>query len=266
MLKTSTRDVKFWEAMQSPFFRYNSNGSLNILELIQSTQSIQFTNSLVAELSQVRIQTFQMGQELFSFNPADSKPLFMDDSGELACYLIREGRVRLLCQAASLPRQIPVATLEVGTCFGADPLFCLDPLPYRAIAATSGCVVKISYQELSGLLERFPQLHQYLFQLAQEREYLIFFKRFTSLKSQPSSLLKQMLPHIVKQEVQAGAALAQVTPAQIGHFWLRSGQISSTTNPDVAVAIGDSWGYPNTTPADWVAQTDLMVYKLPVGF
>jgi hypothetical protein len=53
-----------------------------------------------------------------------------------------------------------------------------------------------------------------------------------------------------------GLSLITATPATQGRFWLADG---TTTSP----LIGDSWGYPDATSPDAIAQTDLLVYHLP---
>jgi ATP-binding cassette subfamily B protein len=68
------------------------------------------------------------------------------------------------------------------------------------------------------------------------------------------------LPYLVATRIPAGEALAQ--SSNEGRFWLHCGQISKGENI-ASPAVGESWGYPNPVPADWIAQTELLVYKLP---
>lgn len=254
-------DIKFSRPVRSGLSGCNSYNLLAALRGFPSTQLIQILSS---ELQQTDIQEFQLGSELLSFTPFNSSERPLGDRlNDSDCYLVCEGRVRLLCQSLPTQRQVPASTLEVGEAFGVDDLFCATPLPYRAIAASSCRVAKISYQRLRILLEKLPQLQEHLRQMAQQRESLIFFKRFTQLYSRPSSILKQvLLPRLIKQEVQAGQYLAEAMSANVGYFWLRTGQIYSPVNPAMTPVIGDSWGYPNPIPNDWIAQTNLMVYKL----
>lgn len=219
--------------------------------------------NLISCAPQVHIEEFRLGDEVFTFDIlasdiTETKPTNISD-----CFFICEGRVRLLCQNLSSSRLVSAITLEAGEYFGADCLFCTDPLSYRAIAASPARVAQIPYSELNHLLHQTPPLYQHLIKQAQEREYLVFFKRFTHLYSYPSSLLKQvLLPRLVKQKVKAGTLLTDVTPTNTGRFWLRSGQISSRTRADVSITIGDSWGQPDPIPSDWIAQTDLVIYTL----
>lgn len=253
-------NIKTFEPIVSPPGR-NSHNPLTILKLFQSTQ---LAHLFTSELQQISIQEFQLGNELLAFTPCSlTEQALGDQPHHSDSYLICDGRVRLLCQGFPAHRQIPATALEAGDVFGADELFCATPLPYQAIAASFCRIAQIPYQPLRALLERLPQLQEHLAQMAQQREYLIFFRRFTQLRSRPSSTLKQvLLPRLVKHKVPAGQSLAEAIPAETGHFWLRAGQIDSQSNPSTAPKIGESWGYPNPIPTDWVAQTDLMVYKL----
>lgn len=257
---TTTAD--FRQLPQAISCENDLNTPLTVFKRFQSTRQ---TNLLIAKLGQASVREFHLGDKLFSFLPPEpiEGPVssHRDDQGD--CFLVCEGRVRLLCQNLDSQRPVTATVLEAGDIFGADHLFCKNPLAYDAIAASSGHLVRISSQELPALLEQFPQLYANLKQMAQQRERLIFFKRFTQLHALPSHTLKStLLPHLVEQLVQAGESLRQATPANTGLFWLRAGQVRSQANTSTPPGSGDSWGYPEPTPADWVAETDLLVYQL----
>jgi len=260
MCKSNLVDINFQACHQLPGLKCHTSNSFNILKQILFTHP---EANLISDLPQAHIQEFQLGHDLSTFNSlvpdnTGTKQTIMSD-----CFFICEGRVRLLCQNLLSSRLVPAVTLEAGEYFGADSLFCANPLPYRAIAASSGRVARIPYSQLNHLSQQTSPLYQYLHKTAQEREYLIFFKRYTHLYSYPSSVLKQvLLPRLVKQDIKAGTLLADATPANTGRFWLRSGQIGSQTHSEVTISVGDSWGHPTPIPADWVAQTDLIIYKL----
>jgi ATP-binding cassette subfamily B protein len=169
----------------------------------------------------------------------------------------------LLCHNVHLDRLVPATVLEVGDIFGADHLFCSTPLPYQAIASTACRVARIPASQLTLLLEQRPQFWQHLSALAQQRERLIFFKSLTQMRSYPSQVLKQsLLPQLIEHRVCAGEYLATATPETAGYFWLRRGQVYSESYRSLPPVVGDGWGYPNPVPDDWVAETDLLLYKL----
>lgn len=224
----------------------------------------QITTSLFSELQLAETQSFQLGDRILTFSmPLSSEPLLIDRQERSGCYLVCDGRIRLLYYDVRLDRLAPATVLEVGEVFGADDLFCSTPLPYSAIAATACQIAYIPNSQLALLQARKPQLQQYFNQLAQQRERLIFFKSLTQLRSYPSHFLKQvLLPQLTEQYISAGEYLATATPATSGCFWLRKGQVCSESLYSVPPTIGDSWGYPNSVPNDWVAETDLVVYRL----
>ncbi len=221
---------------------------------------IQVNISLASALSQsLEIHEFQLGDELVKYTAPNPSELEQDASD---FYLICEGRVRLLCFDNTQQREVSALVLEAGETFGADYLVCDASLPYRAIAASSGQVGRMSLAKLQSWLEQLPTLQHYLTQQAQQRECLIFFKSTTTLRSLPSQQLQQFVSYLVKEQVAAGAALVQSTSSSSGHFWLRRGQIQSGENQ--FQPLRESWGYPDSTPPDWIAQTNLLVYRLPV--
>jgi ATP-binding cassette subfamily B protein len=131
--------------------------------------------------------------------------------------------------------------------------------PTRAIAASEGQIARIGGDCLQSLLEQLPQLEEQLRATACDRERLIFLKTATDWRHRPGRQLRQLLPYLEEVEIPAGEALAHCAPD--GHFWLRSGEIRKGER--TSAVVGESWGYPDPPPADWIAQTDLQVYKLP---
>ncbi|WP_416665929.1 cyclic nucleotide-binding domain-containing protein [Egbenema bharatensis] len=248
--------------MQPPPFGRSSKNS----DILSAFKSAQIANVLVAKTQPASIKDFQLGNEIFSYlTPSSTENSLSDRSSASGCYLVFEGQVRLLCQNLALQRPVSADLLEAGAVFGADHLFCEQPLPYWVIATSSCRLVHIPYRQLSVQLEQVPQLQTYLSQGVQQRERLIFFKRFTQQRSLPIHTLKHaLLPELVEQRVEAGANLSQVLP-NTGYFWLRAGQILNRSNPAPAPEVGDGWGYPDAIPEGWVAQTDLIIYTLPLG-
>jgi HlyB family type I secretion system ABC transporter len=219
-------------------------------------------------------------------------------------YIVCQGRVRLVGFDGAAQREVPSALLEVGDSFGTDELFCDRPLGYRAIAASTGIIAFIPTAKLQTWFAQLPQLTDYLNNSTATRQMLLFFKTTVDLQKQGASskvkedlrqqqstlrqetaeeskeaikkgvgrqtllsshTLKEFLPYLREIKVPAGSVLAQATPTDSGRFFLRSGEIQSQNNPSQPpLLIGDSWGYPQEIPADWIAQTDLVAYKLPL--
>ncbi|WP_026100064.1 cysteine peptidase family C39 domain-containing protein [Fortiea contorta] len=205
------------------------------------------------------LREFQLGDELTVYDLSAK----ITDSNKIV-YLVCQGRVRLLGFDSTLGREVSTQLLLTQQTFGADDLFCDQSLSYRAIAASAGCVAQISIADLQLWLERLPQLKNYLQHSAVERQALIFYKCYTEWRSLTSSTLRQLLPYLKEIHISAGASLATATPPSKGRFWLVNGQIcpSATTTAN----IGLSWGYPDDKITDQIAQTDLLVYHLPIEY
>jgi ATP-binding cassette subfamily B protein len=215
--------------------------------------------TLASDFSQVWVlREFQLGDDLASYTPDRQT----EDSNNVL-YLVCKGRVRLLGFDATFGREVPTQLLLVEQTFGADHLFCYQPLPYRAVAASAGFVAYIRLYDLNQWLQRLPTLDDYWRQLACERQALIFFKTNTELRSHTSHSLRKLLPYLVQTKISAGSALVSVTPLSLGRFWLVHGKIISSTAKTQPPSVGESWGYPDTTIPDWIAKTDLQVYHLP---
>ncbi len=180
-------------------------------------------------------------------------------------YLICQGRVRLLSFDSQKQQDVPTELLTEGDSFGEEPLFNEAYLPYKAIAAspsdgsmgteTKVLVAKIPLDKLETELDLSNPILQRWLRATQNRQSLIFFKTLTDLGAFSSRRLQQLFPYLETRTINSGTAVTQMG---LDRFWLRQGQIKNQS-----LAIGDSWGYPNPIPDDWVAETDLIVYNLP---
>ncbi|UIE38738.1 cysteine peptidase family C39 domain-containing protein [Leptodesmis sichuanensis] len=177
--------------------------------------------------------------------------------------IVCQGRVRLLAFDAQRQRLVSVKSLEVGDIFGADQLFSSTPLPYQAIAASPTQIARLSHDKVQPWLQQLPDLRDFLEQQTRRREHLIFFKTSTLLRSLPSHQLQHLLPLLAEDRIAAGERLADSHLSQGSHCWLRYGHIASPENTAQVPQIGDSWGYPDPVPSDWLAETELTLYKLP---
>lgn len=230
---------------------------LNLLKLSQTNTSFASHFNQVFESRE-----FQLGNEITKLSVANpSETIVHGEQKNYGFYIICQGRVRLLSFDAAQGREVSVMVLEAGECFGAEALFANITSPICAIAASDTQVAWIPITQLQPWLEKLPQLRDHLLTTALTRATLIFFKTLTDWRRLPINSLKQLLPYLVETQISAGEALVQSSDS--GRFWLRSGQISRGEQVS-APAIGESWGYPNPTPADWIAQTELLVYKLPL--
>lgn len=213
--------------------------------------------SLVSDFSEVWVvREFQLGDDLATYNPERKT---QDTNHVLS--LVCEGRVRLLGFDTAIGKEVSTQLLSAQKTFGADHLFCNQPLPYRAIAASAGCVAEVTISNLASWLQRIPNLQNHLQQVIFERQALIFFKTCTELCCEKSYALQQFLPYLVQKKIDAGSSLSDVTPPKEGRFWLISGKISSQEAEKPPV-VGNSWGYPEMLLPTWSAETDLQVYQI----
>lgn len=239
--------------------------SKNSSDMLSSFRSAQIANALVSKTQSTKIYEFHSGDELLTYTSPSTDNYCSDRLITSDLYLIFEGKVRLLCQNIHLQRQVSADFLQAGAVFGADHLFCTTSLSYRAIATSPCRIIQIPHQQLIVQLQQLPQLHKYLSQIVRQREQLIFFKRFTQQRTIPNRILKHvLLPQLMEQSVSAGESLSRSLSTTAGYFWLRSGKILSPLNPSASPVIGAGWGYPDAVPEDWTAQTDLVIYKLPL--
>nr|WP_199316905.1 peptidase domain-containing ABC transporter [Chroococcidiopsis sp. [FACHB-1243]] len=211
-----------------------------------------------------KIGEFQLGDELINYAvPAGSENFIYPKRSSCNFYIVYQGRVRLLDLNIQNQQEVSTMVLEAGETFGAEIVFCDRPILTRAIAASTVQVAWMPLATLETWLEQLPALQDYLHQQAMQRQCLIFFKTTTELRLLPSKQLRQLLPYLVEKKVNSGQLLVEATPAASGRFWLRSGKIQTQGEYPTPV-VGQNWGYPEPTlPADWLAQTDLLVYYLP---
>lgn len=218
-------------------------------------------NQWVREFSQnFNFRRVQLGDEL---DEAESPVTSSPDNSSLSIVCL--GQVRLVSVDAVQQQEVPTALLDVGESWGGDGLFCDCPLPYRVVAASPALVATMPIAQLGPWLQEVSQLHDYLRDATLVRQQMIFFKVATELRSQSSHTLKRFLTYLTEIHIPAGSALIQATPSTGGRFWLRQGQIHSSSGSSHPVPqIGESWGYPEAVPTEWEAATDLWVYQLGI--
>ena len=204
---------------------------------------------------------FELGDELTQYNCVGHSSV----RGGVV-YLICQGKVRLLGFDESLGKEVSIQLLHPNQFFGGDDAFCDGFQEYRGVASSSGMLLQISSQKLDIWLQRYPALFDYFSQITQERQKLIFFKTLTELRSaklylsQNTPTLQKLLAYFLKVEINAGSLL---TATAEGRFWLVSGEISSISGKNRPPLVGESWGYPNPIPVDFISQTDLSLFYLP---
>ncbi len=232
--------------------------SLTLKWLLQQVRLTLAKQAIVKDLNRsFEIGEYQIGDCLNDL-PADSANYGQQKRNSQYFYLVCQGRVRLLSFDTDKQREVSVQLLPEGETFGSDSLFCEVFLPYRAIAASPVKVAKIPLDKLQPFLEKIPELQKKWLAVARHRQRLIFLKTSTVLRSLPSHRLEQLCPYLVGKRIAKGESIARVAPPEAGHFWLRRGKLGDRP-PEMVF----SWGYPDLTPVNWVAQTDLLVYQLP---
>ena len=206
---------------------------------------------------------FELGDELTQYNYLGHSSV----SGGVV-YLVCQGKVRLLGFDEFLGKEVSIQLVHPNHFFGGDDAFCDGFQEYRAVASSSGMLLQISLQDLDVWLQRYPALLDYFSQITQERQKLIFLKTLTQLRSakfylsQNTPKSKKLLAYFLKVEINAGSLLTAAATAE-GRFWLVSGEISSISGQNRPPTVGESWGYPNPIPADFISQTDLSLFYLP---
>ncbi|HIK08663.1 MAG TPA: ATP-binding cassette domain-containing protein [Oscillatoriaceae cyanobacterium M33_DOE_052] len=242
------------------------NASADWLAVAQLLTASQSDISQAAELSQAfEPLSFHLGDVLSDVGSDPSDKNTQSQSIKSDFYIICSGRVRLVVFDAERQQEVTALVLEAGDTFGADSLFCHHPLPYRAVAATAVAVARIEPGKLQQYLQRLPNLQNHLLSVVSKRQYLIFFKTLTDLRRCSSLQLEGLLPYLTPLRISAGEFLSVRTPAEKGRFWLVSGQISHQGENSQPLASGTRWGYPDSTPRDWVAATDLLVVSIPAS-
>ncbi|MEW6496130.1 MAG: peptidase domain-containing ABC transporter [Cyanobacteriota bacterium] len=240
-----------------------SVSSENISSILNSLGLYQYDTSLSDRFSQeLEIFEFQLGDDLANFNDIThaSENNVQIEHGASGLYVILQGRVRLLGIEVE-GREVSTLVLEAPGSFGTETFFTDIPALTRAIAASGGKIAWMPLAKLQPWLEKLPQLREQLQSTALSRAKQIFFKTATQLRRLPVISLQQILPYLVETRIPAGEALAQ--SADSGRFWLCKGEIRKGEQVNSG-HVGESWGYPHPTPPDWIAQSDLLVYKLPI--
>lgn len=234
-------------------------GEFDLMKLLQPVQMPR-TSGLQASMSNP--SSFLLGDEVLAFGTTGSVGSVNDDSEFPVSYLIREGRVRILCHNNRLGRLASASTLGAGDIVGGDQLFCGAPLAYHAIAATDCQLLPIPPAQMHTFASRSSPLFDPLNQKIKERQQLVFFKQFTQLYSLPSEVLKNtFLPRLREIKLAPGETLSQGHSLANAHFWLRAGQLCRQGK---AVPMGTAW----TSPAleeDWRAQSEVVIYQLPLN-
>jgi subfamily B ATP-binding cassette protein HlyB/CyaB len=219
-------------------------------------------NQWVVQFSQdCELKTVQLGDDLISCKDFSApEKLAPSNYQPQDLVIVCQGSLRLLSWDCTQQKDVPVQLLEEGESCGADEQFCDRPWPYRAISTGDGLIAILSHAKLQHWLHQVPQLRDHLYQSTATRQQLIFLKVATEFRTQPSRVLKRLLPYLTETSIPASSELANVTSTQMGRWWLRQGKIQGQTEP--LPVIGSSWGFPDAVPADWIAATELQVYHL----
>ncbi len=238
----------------------NIDGHQLLVELLG--QIFSTDNDWILRFSQAfELHQIELGDELADGLEHDAADRGQPTSGKL--YILCLGRIRLI-GINDHQQETPVASLEAGEIWGVDQLLNAQPRSYKAVVSSPGIVATLAFEQLQTWLQQVPALKAYLQNITQSRQRLIFFKLATELRSQSSHVIKRLLPKINNISIPAGTTLAEATPA--GRYWLYQGQIHSQSNgADGLPNVGDSWGYPEPVPLDWVATSDLQVYGLSLA-
>lgn len=221
---------------------------------ILSILRLQNDRSLTNKFSQTfETRSFQLGDELTIYNLSNSSEISVHEQhNDCGFYVISQGRVRLLGVDALDEREVSAMVLETGESFGTETVFANSSSLSRAIAASDGEIAWISFAQLQPWLKELPHLQEYLSSTATIRARLLFFKTATDLRRLSGRQLQQFVPYLKELHIPAGEALS--LSCQGGHFWLVSGEIN-------VLNLVESWK--DSTPTDWIAQTDVVVYQLP---
>jgi ATP-binding cassette, subfamily B, bacterial HlyB/CyaB len=270
---------------QNPSRSLKSHPGLSFQPSLQSDQVGDLFNLLAAEqkLEAGAVEQLQDGLERCSFCLGDEIPVNrpLGVNGQINqirrenlvdnvalnfysdLYWVAQGRVRILGQDADSGREATAVLLDTLECFGGDSFFDSICLPYRAVAASPVQLLRVRAEVLVTLLSQYPLLHRYLQREHEQRQQLIFFKTQTELRTLSSHQLTQMLPALEFRVIPEGTCLVDEKTCPSGRYWLRSGQIGGTSDGTI-ISVGAAWGHPDPIAADWVAQTPLHVYQLPL--
>ncbi|MEM8721296.1 MAG: peptidase domain-containing ABC transporter [Cyanobacteria bacterium P01_G01_bin.39] len=210
---------------------------------------------LLKKLSQsFEILEFQLGDSLMVQSGSSAQSSSQLDSQHF--FVICEGRARLLGFDTDKQREVSANLMAEGATFGGEALWCQTFFPYKVVAAGKVKIAKISLKNLAPCLLQFPELEGKWRHMAQQHQKLLFLKTLTQLRSLSSHRIKQLLPYLVATKINAGERVTSDQPTI--RFWLGQGQIQ-----EQELGIGDSWGTSEAGADRWLAQTDLLIYRLP---
>ncbi|MDV3349489.1 peptidase domain-containing ABC transporter [Leptothoe sp. LEGE 181152] len=206
-----------------------------------------------------QICTYKIGDEFFAYGEGpQGSPLSHEEGAGL--YIICDGRARIVSDAEVMGGT-PVQSLKRGDTFGVEPILNDHKLTYRVVAAENVEIAWMSLTTFQRWINQLPDLKTYLLSQAQHREKLIFFKTMTSFQGLSSYELDPFVGACQQQQVPCQQRLVEL--GNDSHFWLRSGHIQSSRHGHNPLLPGDSWGYPQPIPTDWVAREALSIYSLP---
>ncbi|MEM9508726.1 MAG: peptidase domain-containing ABC transporter [Cyanobacteria bacterium P01_E01_bin.35] len=211
---------------------------------------------LLKQLSQqFEICEFQLGDSLMieSGSSAQSPEPTVESQH---FFLICEGRSRLLGFDVDKRREVSANLMAEGATFGGEALWCQTFFPYKVVAAGKVQIAKIPLKNLTPFLRKLPELERRWRHMAQQHQKLIFLKTLTQLRALPSHRIKQLLPYLETTKINAGSKV--VTDKSTARFWLSQGRINEEN-----LKVGDSWGASESASHSWIAQTDVLIYRLP---
>ena len=241
--------------MESTSPRSSSDNRLTVLSwLLKQGRFSAEKIELIKNLSQeFEILEFQLGEDLQPNSTTNSRQQNLNSQ---YFWFICEGRSRLLGFDTHKQREVSANLMAEGATFGGESLWCQIFFAYRVVAASSLKVARIPLVKLIPWLQKLPELGKKWQYMAQQQQKLIFLKTKTQLRSISSHRLKKLLPYLKTSKINPGENL-QSTEQTI-RCWLCQGQIR-----DLAIAVGDSWGYKEAVDKNWIAESDLLLYCLP---
>jgi len=260
---------KLWTLPQSEPSKSALQKQAALQKLLSNAEAdLSLLNSLAQEFE---LCSFQLG-ELISENKRESSTQAVcAEQNETFFSLICQGQVRLLCAHPRKQRKVSAIVLEAGQGFGGDAAFGQSSLPYQAIAASAGTIARIRMTRLESWLARLPELRKFLQQQTSRLERLIFLKTSIALASEntasdllTSHQVQQLLFFLEAVPLPAKTRLAESEACQSSYLWLRQGEIESQGGEGLPVRVGESWGDSQKTPHDWIAKTDLLIYKVSI--
>lgn len=174
-------------------------------------------------------------------------------------YLICQGKVRVVARDRVTSREVSVQLLASGELLGIDGAFSSVSLSYRVIAATQVTIAQIPLTQWEEYVQEFPALGEYLKNVTQFRQKLLFFKTQTLLSTFSSQQLVDIVADIAPISIPPGTPLQPYLSPYPGRYWLVAGEMTTPT-----LKVGDSWGYPDPIDPTWSTQTDVIIYHLPL--